>query len=667
MSQRRAAGTWPSPISVELVTASVVRIGSLQVSKGLDGREVIWWDEQRPEEAGRTQIVRRSADGRVTDVLPDGWSARSRVNEYGGGAWWVDAETVFFVSDADQRLWRLDPGFEPVALTPEPNLLRGVRFADGIMSGDRRWIVCVAEIHSGEDLHPGDRHGSVCRLVCVPATGGPITVLVDDADFVTSPRLHPSTGLLAYITWDHPDMPWDRTRLWVAALETGGLLPRLVGIQLVAGGPDESIMDPDWDQAGCLWFVSDRTDWWNLMRFEAPGRPIGEPVVVDERAAEMAGPHWVFGNRRWVTLSDGRVVVATSRAAQDRLVVIDPIAGGAHQVDLDVTTVGPIAASETTLVVVSSTFRAERQIQATLVGRAGKASRSQVLRSPRELGVSTAWFSQGAHISYPTADGEVAHAVFYPPKNPDTEPLPEERVPVVAMIHGGPTSSAQSELKLAVQFWTTRGFAVVDVNHRGSTTYGRSYRQLLRGKWGIADVEDCAAAVAYLADSGHVDRERAVIRGGSAGGFTTLAALAGTDAFAAGASYYGVADLAVLAAETHSFESRYLDGLVAPWPSGAEEYRRRSPLFAVDHIDVPVILFHGTEDAVVPPNQSTMIADALRFRGIPHSLVLIEGEGHGFRRAEAIRRTLLAEWAFYVHVLEIPHDGDLPHVEIWRP
>jgi len=636
------------------------------VSEQAGGTTAVWWDESRPSENGRNQIVRRSPDGTLEEVLPGGISASSRVHDYGGAAWWLAGETVFFVSDADQRIWRIDPGFDPEPLTPEPQHPRGLRYADGVVTTDWRWIVCVAEIHPGELLHTGPDTRPLHAIVAIPATGGDPQILFAEADFVSSPRLDPDSGLLAWVSWDHPSMPWDETWLWVAQVNDFGPTLMLSAIEVVDGGPGESVLDPSWDAAGRLWFVSDRSGWWNLYRYEMPGRPAGIPRPMDPRLVEAALPHWLFGSSRYAHLSDGRVVCATSSAGVDELVAIDPSGPSVRRLDIDVSSVTCPVAAETTVVYIGGAFTAEPAVMASLVGRNGAVGGTQTLRGPRDLGISTAFVSVGQPISYPTGGGR-AHAIFYPPVNPEAFLREGERPPVVTMIHGGPTSAARSELRLAVQFWTSRGFAVVDVNHRGSTGFGRGFREELTGTWGVVDVADCVAAIDALAESGQVDGTRAVIRGGSAGGFTTLAALAGSERFAAGASYYGVADLASLAADTHDFESRYLDGLIGPYPEAEAIYRERSPLYNATSIAVPVIIFQGTEDRVVPRDQAERIVAALRSTGVPHAFVLVEGEGHGFRRADNIASTMNQEWSFYTQVLGLPHPTGVDRVDIWTP
>lgn len=647
---QRPCGSWPSAITAELVVSASTRLGQLVT----DGTAVLW-TELRPDEGGRTQILRRDPIGTVAELLPAGFSAASRVHEYGGGAVWFDAGTPVFVNDADQRIWRIPADGRPQPLTPEtPD--RQKRYADGV-SHPSGWMITVEEDHTGA----GE---AVNRLVAVPSSGGEPVVIYEASDFVAAPRLSPDGELVAFLTWNHPDMPFDATTLRVAPIRREDRELRLGEVRVVAGGSDESVCQPTWDASGRLWFISDRTEWWNLYRFDEPGLPAGDPVAVRPVAAEVGEPAWILGQSRYAHLSDGRVIAAEHADGRDRLAVIDEPADRVDLVDTEMTEIGHLVATATTAVLIGSGPRAEPSVRAFLVGRHGRISAPVMLRAARDLPVSSAHLSVGEHLTFPAEDGEVAHGIYYPPTNADVEPLVGERPPLIVMIHGGPTSRARNELRLPVQFWTNRGFAVVDVDHRGSTGYGRRYRHQLWGRWGEADVADCVAAAMALAGSGRADPDRMLIRGASAGGFTTLAALTTTEVFAAGASYYGIGDLSVLATDTHKFESRYLDRLVGPWPDAADLYRSRSPLEHLDQLSRPVILFQGTEDRVVPQNQADAIAEGLAARGIPHAYLRFEGEGHGFRQAANLRRALEAEWSFYLQVLGIEHPPDLPRVQL---
>jgi dipeptidyl aminopeptidase/acylaminoacyl peptidase len=643
----RPYGSWPTPITSELVTAAAVRLGEVRV----DGADVVW-AEGRPSEGGRTQLVRRTPDGATVELLPEGRNARTAVHEYGGAAWWVRDGVVWFTDWADQRLYRLAPGGAPEPITPEPAAPRADRYADGDVAPDGATIVCVRERHTGATA--ADVRNEVVRL----AADGPSEpeVLVSGPDFVAAPRLSPDGQLLAWLQWNHPSMPWDDTQLIVRDLESGEET-------VVAGGPGESVLEPRFEPDGSLLFLSDRTDWWNVYRW-TPGADIVPVVRID---AEIGVPSWVFGSARYVRLDDGRVVYARWRDGRDGLAVRET---DGSLVDLDVPFSAVAAvrvAGPDAVVVVAGTATAEPGVHRVEVG----TSAAETLRAPRDLGVDPALIAQPEHITFDSVDGagapRRAHAQFYPPASVDFRGPEGELPPLLVQIHGGPTASATPVLSVGVQYWTSRGFAVVDVDYGGSTGYGRAYRHELLGEWGVIDVADCLAAARSLAAQGRVDGARLCIRGGSAGGFTTLAALARDDTpFAAGADHFGVADLEALAADTHKFESRYLDRLVGPYPQDRDVYVERSPIHHVERFTRPLIVLQGAEDEVVPPNQSEMIVDALRARGTPVAYLLFEGEQHGFRRSENIRRALDAELSFYGQVLgfELPAEEGIEPVVV---
>jgi dipeptidyl aminopeptidase/acylaminoacyl peptidase len=628
----RPYGSWPTPITSELVTAAAVRLGEVRV----DGADVVW-AEGRPAEGGRTQLVRRTPDGATADLLPEGRNARTAVHEYGGAAWWVRDGVVWFTDWADQRLYRLAPGGEPEPITPEPASARADRYADGDVAPDGATIVCVRERHDGPSA--ADVRNEVVRI----AAGAPSEpeVLVTGPDFVAAPRLSPDGTALAWLQWNHPSMPWDDTELIVRDLESGEET-------VVAGGPGESVLEPRFEPDGSLLFLSDRTDWWNLYRW-TPGADLVPVVRLD---AEIGEPAWVFGSARYVRLDDGRIVFARWRQGRDGLAVRQ--ADGTI-VDLEVpfSAIAAVrAAGPDAVVVVAGSPTAEPGVHRVDV----TTSVVETLRRPRDLGLEPAQISVPEHIAFDSVDGSGAtrraYAQFYPPASAEFTGPDGERPPLLVQIHGGPTSAAVPVLSVGVQYWTSRGFAVVDVNYGGSTGYGRAFRQELLGEWGVIDVADCLAAARRLAEQDRVDGDRLCIRGGSAGGFTTLAALAREDTpFAAGADHFGVADLEALAADTHKFESRYLDRLVGPYPEARDVYVERSPIHHVERFTRPLIVLQGAEDEVVPPNQSEMIVDALRARGTPVAYLLFEGEQHGFRRAENIRRALDSELSFYAQVL----------------
>ena len=626
-------GEWPSPITPELVVAASVSLGEVL----LDGPDVCW-SELRPAEGGRVQVVRRSPDGTTRDLLPDGFSARTRVHEYGGAPWFVDDGWLWFANWSDQRLYRLSPddGSQPEPITPEPSSPGALRYADLRRVGT--FLVCVRERHDagGE---------AVNEIVAVPVdgSGGP-QVLVTGPDFVANPRLSPSGQQLVWIEWDHPDMPWDSTKLRAAAIEVAEGAVILGEAVTVAGGPAESVIQPVFRGDGELHFLSDRTGWWNAYAVAEDGGIVAQTSL----EAEIGTPQWVFGMSRYGFLADGRLVLAHTTEGLDRLAVRE-LDSTIRDLGVPYTEIASVAVRPTTVAFVGAASDREPEVVEVPVDGGDQ----QVLRSARDLGIDPAWFSTARPVSFPSGPhgGRVAHALHYPPTNPDVEAPEGETPPLLVMIHGGPTAMARGRLDLAKQYWTSRGFAVVDVNYGGSTGYGRPYRELLKGQWGVVDVEDCVAAAAWLAGQGLADRARLCIRGGSAGGFTVLAALVQTDVFAAGASSYGVADLSALAEETHKFESRYLDGLVGPFPEAKTIYDERSPINHVDRLDTPLIVFQGLEDEIVPPNQSEMIVDALRRKGVPVEYHAFEGEQHGFRKSETVMAVLEAELAFYGRTL----------------
>jgi dipeptidyl aminopeptidase/acylaminoacyl peptidase len=638
-------GGWPTPITSALVVRAAARLGEVLV----DGDD-LWWSESRPGEAGRSALARRSPDGAGTDVLPPPWNARTRVHEYGGGAWTVAGGVLWFTEFTDQRLYRLAPGdAAPVAVTAEPELPSGVRFADlRVVPGG---VLAVRETHTAS----GAAADVVSEVVRV-ADDGAVEVLVSGPDFVSDPRPGPG-GELAWLQWDHPFMPWDAAQLVVRT--AGG------AETVVAGGPGESVVQPVWEPDGSLLFFSDRTDVWSLYRW----RPDGAVHPVLDLDADLAGPQWQFGASRVALFPGRRVVVAVGGGSGEQLAVRE--ASGELR-ELPTPGYGSfrtLAAAGQAVVCVAGGPAAEPVVlRVPLDG-----SPPEVLRPARDLDLDPAWFSRPARVSFPTPDGGTgigtAHALVYPPTNPDVSVPAGELPPLLVVVHGGPTAAAVPVLNLDVQYWTSRGFCVADVDYRGSTGYGRRYRDALQGRWGVVDLDDVIACARYLADAGRVDPARMAIRGGSAGGFTTLAALArrpGT--FSAGASHFGVADLGALARDTHKFESRYLDGLVAPWPERTDVYVERSPISHVDTLDTPLAVFQGEEDRIVPLEQAEAIVAALRERGVPHAYLLFPGEQHGFRRAENIRAALDGELSFYAQVwgFDLPADEGITPIEVHR-
>jgi dipeptidyl aminopeptidase/acylaminoacyl peptidase len=642
MSGAEPYGSWRSPI-----TAALIAEGAVGLAQPEHTDEWVYWLEQRRAEGGRYAVVRRAPDGRVTEAIPPRFNARTRVHEYGGGAYLVDGATVFFSNFEDQRVYRQDPDAEPRPITPEPPDPAALRYADGRLTPDRRLVICVREAHDGENV--------VNDLVALHADGsGPPWVIASGSDFYSFPRVSPDGSKLAWTSWDHPRMPWDGTELWVADLSPDGELGRPV---LVAGGADESVFQPEWSPRGILHFVSDRSGWWNLYRHGD-----GEIEALASAKAEFGVPQWIFGLSSYSFLADGRIVCAYGSEGMTRLGVLSPEGGSIEDLETSHVPVGlPMLRSRGNGVTFVGGSPAE---PAAVVSLDVETGALEVLARSMDREIPRGYVSIPRSLEFPTDGGVSAHALFYPPTNQDVDPPADERPPLLVMSHGGPTAQTDAGLDPQIQFWTSRGFAVVDVNYGGSTGYGRAYRERLRGRWGEVDTADCMNAARHLAELGEVDGARLAIRGGSAGGYTTLCALAFHDLFAAGASYYGVADAELLARDTHKFELRYLDGLIGPYPEAAALYRARSPINAADRITCPIILFQGLEDEVVPPSQAEQMVAALERNRVPYAYLAFEGEQHGFRRAETIRRTLEAELYFYSRVLGFDPAEELEPVEI---
>ncbi len=619
-------GSWPSPITLDLVVAA----GRSAFAPWLDGED-LYLLESRPSDAGRVTIIRRDADGTFRDAIPTGFNVRSRVHEYGGGAYTARDGVLVFSNFADNRLYRgAGPAVQPVPLSHGDTQ----RFADLVLDLPRDRVLAVLEDHVPGAAEPTN------AIAAVSLTDGTVSTLVGGHDFFANPRLDPSGSRLAWICWDRPEMPWDGTWLVVGDLAPDG---GLTNERIVAGGPTEAVLDPVWAPDGSLLFLSDRTGWWNPYRWR-DGREQVEAVA--PMAADAGGPLWVFG-LRWLGVDgDGTVVLVVRSDEGDQLHVVGP-GGASRHVPLDATELGSLLVRDGAAVMMAGgPARASSLVRVDL-----DSGQAQELYTASPLTVDRAYLATPRLVDFPSTGGRRAFAWYYPPTNPDAVAPPGELPPVVVMSHGGPTSSASTSLDLATQAFTSRGFAVVDVDYGGSTGHGRAYRDLLREAWGVVDLDDCCAAPTWLASQGLADGARMVIRGGSAGGYTTLSALTFRDVFAGGTSYFGVGDLEALATDTHKFESRYLDLIVGPYPAMVERYRDRSPIHSVGRISCPVLVLQGEDDRVVPREQAEAIVDALAERGIPHAYLLFPGEGHGFRRPENRRRALEAELSFYAQVL----------------
>ena len=632
-------GSWRSPISTQMLVQGAVRFGDVAV----DG-DTVYWIEGRPEEGGRYVIVRRTADGKIEDVLPKPFSARTTVHEYGGGALAVHDGTIYFTNYADQRLWQLKPGTAPEAITREGKL----RFADFFFDAPRQQLISVCEDHTQNDHEPAN------RIVFVNLTDGKVTTLVEGSDFYSNPRVSPDGKNLSWLAWHHPNMPWDGTELFVAPIAADGSLGES---RKVAGDNDESIFQPSWSPDGTLYFVSDETNWWNLYA-ERDGKIV--PVLKVD--AEFGTPQWVFGMTTYGFQPDGKIVARYTRGGKWCLTRIDPQTGKHQPIPIPYSNISSVdVAGDRVYCIAGSPTEPESLIEVDLA-----TGNAQVIRRSTSVKPDVAYTSAPEAIEFPTADGKTAHAFYYPPVNADFTGPPGEAPPLLVLIHGGPTSATAAQLRLSTQFWTSRGFGVCDVNYGGSTGYGREYRNRLRDNWGVVDVADAANAARYLADQGKADPTKLIIRGGSAGGYTTLACLTFSDVFRCGASSYGISDLALMAKDTHKFESRYLDQLVGPYPQEEARYRARSPIFHLEKFVRPVILLQGLEDKIVPPNQAELILDSLKKRGVPVAYVPFAGEQHGFRKSENIIRAHEAELYFYSRILGFEPADKIDPVEVFN-
>jgi dipeptidyl aminopeptidase/acylaminoacyl peptidase len=618
-------GSWKSPITADLVAGGEIGLEQIRI----DGDDV-YWIERRAHEGGRKVIVRRSADGTVADITPAGFNARTRVHEYGGGDYAVSKGTIIFSNFTDRQLYRQQLGSEPTPLTP-PNALR---YADGQIDRQRNLLFCVREDHS----NPNE---TINTLVGVDLGNGDDGKIVGSGnDFYSSPRLSPDGFRLAWLTWNHPNMPWDGTELWVGKLGSDGAVTEK---EKIAGGVDESIFQPEWSPDGTLYFVSDRTGWWNLYRWRE--RQV-EALCPTE--AEFGQPQWVFGTSLYAFASEQQIVCAYAKNGRDYLATLNTDTRKLETIDLPFTTISQTRAAGHRVVFIGASAADTYSI----VSLDLRTKSFEILRRSRETAVDDGYVATAQSIEFPTERGLTAHGYFYAPRNRDYTAPAHEKPPLLVMSHGGPTSSSSSSLKYSIQYWTSRGVAVLDVNYGGSSGYGRAYRQRLNGQWGIVDVDDCVNGARNLVERGEVDGNRLAIRGGSAGGYTTLCALTFRDVFKAGASHYGISDLEALAKDTHKFESRYLDRLIGPYPERRDLYIDRSPIHFTDRLNCPMILFQGLEDKVVPPNQAETMVDAVRAKKLPVAYLAFEGEQHGFRKAENIKRVLEAELYFYSRVFD---------------
>jgi dipeptidyl aminopeptidase/acylaminoacyl peptidase len=634
-------GSWKSPISSDLIAAETIGAGAITPAG-----EDVYWIEIRPTEAGRYVLVKRSQDGMVSDVTSPPFNVRTRVHEYGGGAFTILGGTVYFSNFSDQRLYRQIPGSEPQAITPEA----AYRYAD--FSFDRRLnrLICVREDHTQTGQEAENTIVGVSLEGEFPGKGG--TILISGNNFYSNPRISPDGSHLSWLTWNHPNMPWDGTEVWVGELNADGSISNH---QKVAGGIDESIFQPEWSPDGILYFVSDRTGWWNLHRWLD-----GQVEAVYPMEAEFAFPQWVFGSSAFGFLSKDSVICIYTQNCTSFLARINLAERTLQRIETPYTSLWGLRVNgEYVYFVAASPTQEAALIQLNL-----STGSLEILKRTSSLTIDPGYLSLPETIEFPTEDGKTAFGNYYAPQNQDFIGPADEKPPLLVMSHGGPTGASDTSMNLEVQYWTSRGIAVLDVNYGGSTGYGRAYRLRLNGQWGVVDVDDCVNGALYLVNQGTVDEQRLAITGGSAGGYTTLCALTFRNTFKAGASHFGIGDLETFVKDTHKFESRYLDRLVGPYPEFKAVYQARSPIQHIDQLSTPMILLQGLDDKIVPPNQAEMMFAAVKAKGIPVAYLPFEGEQHGFRQAKNIKRALDAELYFYARIFGFELADPVEPVEI---
>ncbi len=636
-------GSWKSPITAEtLVGSSKRRLSEVRCDRG-----DIYWVDVRAQESGRYVIMRRTSNGEIQDITPPGFNSRNAVHEYGGGSYAVRNGIVYFTNWDDQRIYVQCPGeAPPQPLTPEPDISRGLRYADLSVTDDGRFILCVRESHTDEGSEAAN------ELVAVDTSSGVVKTIAAGRDFYCAPRACSVHDGIAWTEWNHPNMPWDGNHLMSGSFQTADGASVATSSQL-AGGIDESIVQPAWSPDGLLHFVSDRTGWWNIYIWRD-----GETINLLEENAEAGRPDWNFGFASYDFLADGEIALGKGGATSGSFAIINPDSGDVYSIIVPYSEISYVTADadRQSLIFIGASPTREPEIVQLDIDR----QTCETIYSPSTAKVDTGYLSVPQPIVFPTTDDGEAHAWYYQPSNADFAGPDDELPPLIVICHGGPTSVSGTGLDLSTHFWTSRGFGVVDVNYRGSSGYGKAYRDALKGNWGVYDIDDCVAAAKHLINLGLVDGNRTIIRGGSAGGYTTINALTFRDFFAAGAALYGIADLMVFIGDTHKFESRYLDSLVGPYPEQKQRYYDRSAINFMDRLSTPMIILQGLEDEIVPPSQAEIMVQALAGKGLPYAYIGFEGEQHGFRQAATIIRAQLAELCFYGKVLGFEPADDIP-------
>ncbi|PID85992.1 MAG: peptidase [Chloroflexi bacterium] len=641
--QVSAYGSWKSPITSDMIVSSDLSLGEIVLAG-----ESVYWIEGRPAENGRSALVKWSANNGLEDVVPSSYNIRSRVHEYGGSAYNVYDDVVYFVNFVDQQIYRQLPGQAPTALTAAP----GMRYANLVLDKRRQRLLCVREDHTGE----GE---AITTLVAVDLNGEPGagTILLSGNDFYSSPQISPDGTQFAWLTWHHPNMPWDGTELWLGQFDDNGQIEQP---QLIAGSANESVFQPEWSPNGVLYFISDRSGWWNLYRWQD-----GMVQALLPMEAEFGIPQWRFGMSTYGFENANSIISSYTQDGTWYLTRINLENGECSPIPVPYSTIGGwgnvrVGAGH----VVFCGSAADKPTSNVRLNLA--TNELQILQKATHISLPADIVCTPEAITFPTENGRFAHAFYYPPHNDAFQAPADEKPPVIVISHGGPTSATALKLSSRILYWTSRGIGVIDVNYGGSTGYGRSYRQRLNGQWGIVDVLDCINAAKYLVRQGRADGDRLAIMGGSAGGYTTLCALTFHDVFAAGISLFGVSDVEVLTKETHKFESRYLDSMIGPYPEAQDIYVARSPIHYTEQLNCPLLLFQGLEDKVVLPNQAEMMFEALKAKGVPVAYVPFAGEGHGFRKAENIKRTLDGTLYFLSKIFKFDIAADIEPLTIYN-
>ncbi len=629
-------GKWPSPITAEMLTQQSSKISEPQAC----GDDLLWI-ESRPAEKGRNALVQLCANGARKDVLAEPHSVRTRAYEYGGASYLVTPERIFCVLDTDQRIYMIDRATHLLAaLSPIGNY----RYADFCWDKKHQRLICVREDHT--KANHAEKIDARSEIVALDLNGE-TQVQVTGADFYSNPRLNLAGDKLSYLCWNHPQMPWDGTECYCADINLAG---KITSTRLIAGSKNESIFQPQWSPTDELFFVSDRNNWWNIYRHTfncaegADADGSGNVECICDLPAEFATPQWVFGMSTYGFINGKEIFCCFSQNGQWNLGLIDITHKSLRKIPNEFKDIAGVRCHNQ-----QAYFLAASATQSNALYRFHNGPiEAALLTNPSTL--TSDDIAQPEAISFTTSDGEIAHGFYYAPKN-KTVTAPENTLPpLIVMCHGGPTGATETSLNIKIQFWTSRGFAVLDVNYRGSTGYGRQYRDRLKNNWGVTDVIDVCSGANYLIERGLVDKNKIAIRGSSAGGYTVLAALTFGDTFKAGASLYGIGDLEALAKDTHKFEARYLDSLVGEYPAQQEIYHARSPIHHIEQLNCPVIFLQGLKDKVVPPNQAEAMVNALTAKGIKNAYVTFAEEGHGFRQAESIQKAIEAELGFYLEV-----------------